>query len=175
MKLIHVLINLLSVIDIAMIMTRDLNQNWYFNFWLSAILPEGKKDKNIIYANSIFGRLGLPCLPAGRRLRSSVPIRKENKATGAIADADISIYSEPTELIFSLISIFGSMKLVLSLSVLVLRGRDLFCFFYFYSPTKHSKFLFLIFFIKRTLSVETNRPKRESLMSQSKSAMCSAW
>jgi len=154
-------------------MTRELNQNWYFNFWLSAILPEGKKDNNIIYAKSIFGRLGLLCLPAGRRLRSSFPIEKENKATGAIADTDISIYSEPTELISFLISIFGLMKLVLSL--LVLRGRDLFYSFCSYNPMKHSKFLFLIFFSKRILSVEINWPIRESLISQSKSAVCSAF
>ena len=46
----------------------------------------GKKDKNIIGNKLIFGRFGLPCQPAGRRLRSSVPISKENKATGAMTD-----------------------------------------------------------------------------------------
>jgi len=49
-------------------------------------LPVGKKDKNIFGNKLIFGRFGLPCLPAGRRLRSSVPISKENKATSVIAD-----------------------------------------------------------------------------------------
>jgi hypothetical protein len=61
-------------------------------------LPEGKKDKNIICAKSIFGRLGLLCLrqagafPAYGRQASYFLIEKENKATGAIEDTDISIY-----------------------------------------------------------------------------------
>jgi hypothetical protein len=50
-------------------------------------LPLGNKDKNIIASKLIFGRFGLPCLPAMQA--SSVPIRKENKATGAIADIQI--------------------------------------------------------------------------------------
>jgi len=58
-------------------------------------LPVSKKDKNIIDTKLIFGRFGLPCLPAGRpaygRQASSVPIRKENKATGAIADIHIDL------------------------------------------------------------------------------------
>jgi len=48
-----------------------------------------RRGKNIIGAQLIIGRFGLPCLPAGRRLRSSVPISKENKATGVIADIHI--------------------------------------------------------------------------------------
>jgi hypothetical protein len=55
-------------------------------------LPLGKKDKNVIGAELIFGRSGLPGLPAGRRLRSSVPIGKENKATGAIVDLHIAYF-----------------------------------------------------------------------------------
>jgi hypothetical protein len=79
--------------------------------------------------------------PAYGRQASYFLIEKENKATGAIEDTDISIYSEPSELISFLISIFGLMKLNLSLSVLVLRGRDLFYSFYSCNPMKHSKFL----------------------------------
>jgi hypothetical protein len=52
-------------------------------------LPVDKKDKNIIGAKFRFGRFGLPCLPAGRRLPSSFPISKENKTNGAIADIHI--------------------------------------------------------------------------------------
>jgi hypothetical protein len=68
-------------------------------------LPVGKKDKNIIGNKLIFGRFGLPCLPAGRpayrqagvfpaygRQVSFVPISKENKATGVIADIHIHLY-----------------------------------------------------------------------------------
>jgi len=55
-----------------------------------------QKDKNIIGSKLIFGRFGLPCLPAGRptygRQASSVPISKENKATGAIAGIHIINY-----------------------------------------------------------------------------------
>jgi hypothetical protein len=53
-------------------------------------LPVGKRDKNVIGAKLIFGRIGLPCLPAGRpaygRQASFVPISKGNKAINAIAD-----------------------------------------------------------------------------------------
>jgi hypothetical protein len=55
-------------------------------------LPVGKKDKNIIGNKLIFGRFGLPCLrqagvfPTYGRQASFVPISKENKATGVIAD-----------------------------------------------------------------------------------------
>jgi hypothetical protein len=56
-------------------------------------LPVGKKDKNIFNAKLIFERFGLPCLPAGRRLRFSVPISKESKATGAITDIPIQLYN----------------------------------------------------------------------------------
>jgi hypothetical protein len=86
------------------------------------------------------GYLGVSVFPAYGRQASLVPISKENKATGAIADTDISIYSKSTELISFLISIFGLMKLNLSLSVLILRGRDLFYSFCSYNPMKHSKF-----------------------------------
>jgi len=59
-------------------------------FLISATFPVGKKEKNLIGTKLIFGRFGLPCLPAGRRLRSSVPISKETKATGAIAHIHIA-------------------------------------------------------------------------------------
>jgi len=60
-------------------------------------LPVGKKDKNIIGNKLIFGRFGLPCrqavvFPTYGRQASSVPISKENKAAGLIADIH-KIYS----------------------------------------------------------------------------------
>jgi len=59
-----------------------------------------EKDKNVIGIKLIFGRFDLPCLPAGRpayrqaglptgRQASSVPITKENKDIGAIADIHV--------------------------------------------------------------------------------------
>jgi hypothetical protein len=49
-------------------------------------LPVGKKEKNIIDTKLIFG---VSVFPAYGRQASSVPIRKENKATGAIVDVHL--------------------------------------------------------------------------------------
>jgi hypothetical protein len=51
-------------------------------------LPVSKKDKNIIDTKLI---LGVLVFPAYGRQASSVPISKENKATGAIADIHIDL------------------------------------------------------------------------------------
>jgi hypothetical protein len=59
---------------------------------LSATLPIGKKDKNIIDTKLIFGCSPddfRDVFPAYGRQASSVPISKENKATGASADIHI--------------------------------------------------------------------------------------
>jgi hypothetical protein len=50
-------------------------------------LTVSRRGKNIIGAQLIIGRFGLPCLPAGWRFRSKK--NEENKAANIIADIPI--------------------------------------------------------------------------------------
>jgi len=74
-------------------------------------LPVGKKDKNIIGDKLILGVSVFPAyragvFPAYGRQASSVPISKKNKATAAIADIHIELFTKSffkknTQLLFS--------------------------------------------------------------------------
>jgi hypothetical protein len=76
-------------------------------------LPADRGDKNINGTKLILGRFGLPCLPAGKGLQSSVLINKENKAIGIVADIHIKkLVSAPINLSIpiSLLCIFFNLN-----------------------------------------------------------------